>query len=232
MKFPGIFLCTKFPVLYSSFLCTKPPIHLLCIAPPILHEMVPTGYVYGVSYIQLWLHLMYTDHGVLLLYIRLSLYVYVLLWVHLMYTDYRGVLLPSIRWSLYICSAVCTIMGPSHVHWLSWGLTPVHKMASYICSVTPVLLCIHLMFSNIIAKKTMQILLKDVDQFCKSHYHQKASWMHTICCSTASYAVAKYTCISWNRKMICTWVYRCTGLVVCYQKLVANRYSLLTVYLP
>ena len=63
---------------------------ILCMTPPILHKMVP---IYRVSYVLLWVHLMYTDYcKVLLLYIRWSLYIvsYVLLWVHLMYTDYCG----------------------------------------------------------------------------------------------------------------------------------------------
>ena len=105
---------------------------------------------------------MYTDYcGVLLLYIRWSLYIwsvirtimgpsyvhrllwgltlvhkmvpiyivsYVLLWVHLIYTDYCGVLLLYIRWSPYIWSVIRTIMGPSYIHRLLWGLTSVHKM--------------------------------------------------------------------------------------------------------
>ena len=48
---------------------------------------------------------MYTDYcGVLLLYIRWSLYIvsYVLLWVHLMYTDYCRVLLMYIRDGPYV----------------------------------------------------------------------------------------------------------------------------------
>ena len=49
---------------------------------------------------------------------------YVLLWVHLMYTDYCQVLLLYIRWS-YIYSVIRTIMGPSYVHRLLSGLTPV-----------------------------------------------------------------------------------------------------------
>ena len=41
-----------------------------------------------------------------------------------------------VRWSLYIYSGICTIMGSSYVHRLLWGLTPVHKMAPiYIYSV-------------------------------------------------------------------------------------------------
>ena len=32
---------------------------ILCIAPPILHKMVP---IYRVSYILLWVHLMYTNY--------------------------------------------------------------------------------------------------------------------------------------------------------------------------
>ena len=72
---------------------------ILCIAPPILHKMVP---IYIVSY--------------------------VLLWVHLMYNDSCGVLLLYIRWSLYIERVIRTIMGPSYVHRLLWGLTPVHKI--------------------------------------------------------------------------------------------------------
>ena len=72
---------------------------ILCMTPPILHKMVP---IYTVSYVLLWVHLMYTDYcGVLLMYIRMSLS-YILLWVHLMYTDYCRVLLLYIRWSLYI----------------------------------------------------------------------------------------------------------------------------------
>ena len=39
------------------------------IAPPILHMMVS---IYRVSYVLLWVHLMYADCGVLLLYIRWS----------------------------------------------------------------------------------------------------------------------------------------------------------------
>jgi len=43
---------------------------ILCVAPPILHKIVP----YRVSYILLWVHLVYADYsGVLLLYIRCSL---------------------------------------------------------------------------------------------------------------------------------------------------------------
>ena len=57
----GSFLCTEFPILYGSFLCTKPPIYgsILCMTPPILHKIVP---LYGVSYMLLWVHLMYTDY--------------------------------------------------------------------------------------------------------------------------------------------------------------------------
>ena len=53
---------------------------------------------------------------------------YVLLWVHLMYDNYCGVLPLYIRWSLYIYSVIRTIMGPSYVHQLLWSLTPVHRM--------------------------------------------------------------------------------------------------------
>ena len=53
---------------------------------------------------------------------------YVLLWVHLMYNNYCGVLPLYIRWSLYIYSVIRTIMGPSYVHQLLWSLTPVHRM--------------------------------------------------------------------------------------------------------
>ena len=89
-----------------------------------------------------------------------------------MYTDYCGVLLLYIRWSLYIFSVIRTIMGPSYVHRLLWGLTPVHKMVpirtmmgpSYvhrllwgftpvhkmvpIYIVSYVLLWVHLMYTN------------------------------------------------------------------------------------
>ena len=170
----GSILCT--PIIVGSYSCTQ-----------------DGPYIYGVSYVLLWVHLMYTDYcGVLLLYTRWSLYIwsvirtimgpsyvhrllwgltpvhkmvpiymechtyyygsilctpiivgsysctqdgpyiygvsYVLLWVHLMYTDYCGVLLLYIRWSLYIWSVIRTIMGPSYVHRLLWGLTPVHRM--------------------------------------------------------------------------------------------------------
>ena len=93
---------------------------ILCIAPPILHKMVPI-YIYIVSYVQLW--------------------------VHLMYTDYCGVLLLYIRWSLYIERVIRTIMGPSYVQRFLWGLTPVHKMVPIIYSVN-VLLWVHLMYTD------------------------------------------------------------------------------------
>ena len=118
----GSFLCTKFPILYGSFLCTKPPIYM------------------GPSYVLL--------HP---FYIRWSLYIYIVsyvqLWVHLMYTDYCGVLLLYIRWSLYIERVIRTIMGPSYVQRFLWGLTPVHKMVPIIYSVN-VLLWVHLMYTD------------------------------------------------------------------------------------
>ena len=48
--------------------------------------------------------------------------------VLLLYTNYCGVLFMYTRWSLYICTVIHTIMGPSYVCQLLWGLTLVHKM--------------------------------------------------------------------------------------------------------
>ena len=114
---------------------------ILCIAPPILHKMVP---IYIVSYVLF--HLMYTDYcRVLLLCIRWSYSLIPTIMVHLMYTDYCEVLLLYIRWSLDTYSVIRTIMGPSYVQQLLWGLTPVHKHvnASYVGRniVTQILPC-------------------------------------------------------------------------------------------
>ena len=115
---------------------------ILCMTPPILHKMVP---IYRVSYILLWVHLMYTDYcRVLLLYIRWSLYIvsYVLLWVHLIYTDYCRVLLLYIRWSLYIASYVLLwvhLMYTDHCG----VLTPVHKRWSLLLLLLLLLLRKH-----------------------------------------------------------------------------------------
>ena len=46
----------------------------------------------------------------------------------------------------------------------------------------------------IVAKKTMQSLLKDVTEWCKKEpLLSKALWEHRNCCSAASHAVAKCT---------------------------------------
>jgi len=84
-------------ILYGSFLCTKPPIYM---GPSyvLLHPFyIRWSLRYRVSYVLLWVHLVYTDYcGVLLLYIRWYLIYrvpYALLWVNLMYTGYCGILL-------------------------------------------------------------------------------------------------------------------------------------------
>ena len=68
-----------------------------------------------------------------LFYVRSSLYYMGLFYVQSLLYNYMGpsyVLLHPfyIRWSLYIYNVIATIMGPSYVHQLLWGLTPVHKM--------------------------------------------------------------------------------------------------------
>ena len=95
-------------ILYGSFLCTKPPI-LLYMGPSYLllcPFYVRWSLIFIVSYILLWVNLMYTDYcGVLLSYIRQFLIYsvsYVLLKAHLMYIDCCGVLLSCIRWSLIL----------------------------------------------------------------------------------------------------------------------------------
>ena len=100
----GLFYVPSLLYIYGS---------ILCIAPSILHKMVPIYYsaihtTYG-----------YTDYcGALLLYIRWSLYIYsmsyVLLWVHLMYVNYCEVLL------LYINTSY---IGRNVGNQITWGLT-------------------------------------------------------------------------------------------------------------
>ena len=48
---------------------------------------------------------------------------------------------------IYIYNVIATIMGPSYVHQLLWGLTPVHKMVP-IYIVSYVLLWVHLMYTG------------------------------------------------------------------------------------
>ena len=67
--------------------------------------------------------------------------VFLMYWVFFMYKasyTYGSILCiaPPIQHKMvpYIQSVIHTIMGPSYVHLLLWGLTLVHKMVPYIAS--------------------------------------------------------------------------------------------------
>ena len=111
-----------------------------------------------VSYVLLWVHLMYTDCcWALLLYIRWSLYIAscILLWVHLMYTDY------SCMYKMVPIYRRRNIVNHS-----MWHLTLLPLQC--FCKT------LYLILSCIEAKKTMQSLLRDVARCCKEvPFHQK-----------------------------------------------------------
>ena len=110
----------------------------------LLWGLTPAHKMVIVAYVLFWVHLMYTDHcGVLLLYIRWSLYIE----CHAYY--YGSILCRPIIVGSYSCtqdgySVICTVMGHSYVHQLLWGLTLVHNI--YIVSYVP--LWAHIMYTD------------------------------------------------------------------------------------
>ena len=101
-------LCTKSPILYGSFVCTTVSFY---VRSPL--------YYMGLSYVLLLMGLFYVRSSLYytsLFYVQSSLYYMGLFYVPSPY--------------IHIHSFIHTIMGPSYVHQLLWGLTPLHKMVT------------------------------------------------------------------------------------------------------